>query len=37
MQAIYLIRFGELALKGGNRGFFEKMLKINIRKNLAPD
>jgi len=35
MQAIYLIRFGELALKGDNRGFFEKMLKINIRKNLG--
>jgi len=35
MQAIYLIRFGEIALKGDNRIFFEKMLKLNMRKNLG--
>ena len=35
MQAIYLIRVGELALKGDNRSFFEKKLKQNIRKNLG--
>jgi len=33
-RAIYLIRFGEIALKGDNRSFFEKMLKRNIRKNI---
>ncbi len=35
MQAIYLIRFGEIALKGDNRIFFEKMLKLNMKKNLG--
>jgi len=35
MQAIYLIRFGELALKGQNRSFFEKLLKLSIRKNIG--
>lgn len=35
MHVIYLIRVGEISLKGDNRSFFEKRLKTNIRKNLS--
>ena len=31
-----LVRYGELALKGGNRGHFEKSLALNIRAALEP-
>jgi thiamine biosynthesis protein ThiI len=34
MAAIYLIRIGELSLKGENRIFFEKKLKSSIRKKV---
>lgn len=34
MAAIYLIRLGELSLKGDNRIFFEKKLKSSIRKKM---
>ncbi len=34
MDKLYLIKIGEIALKGGNRSFFEKRLKKNIRSNL---
>src|SRR6056297_2469526 len=36
MFITYLIRPGELTLKGGNRNYFEKLLKRNIRKALKP-
>jgi tRNA uracil 4-sulfurtransferase len=35
-ERIYLIRFGELSLKGENRGFFEKLLRKNIKRKLQP-
>ncbi len=35
-ETLFLIRFGELSLKGENRGFFEKRLRRNIRKKLQP-
>lgn len=35
-ETLYLIRFGELSLKGENRGFFEKRLRKNIRRKLQP-
>lgn len=35
-KALYLIRIGELSLKKGNRGFFEKQLRRNIRKKIKP-
>ena len=31
-----LVRYGELALKGGNRGHFEKSLALNIQEALEP-
>lgn len=31
----YLIKAGELSIKGGNRPFFLKILKANLRRNLA--
>jgi len=31
-----LVRYGELALKGGNRGFFEQRLADNMKRQLAP-
>lgn len=34
MEKVILIRFGEIFLKGKNRGFFEKALLNNIRKAL---
>ncbi|MCL2556624.1 MAG: tRNA 4-thiouridine(8) synthase ThiI [Firmicutes bacterium] len=33
-ERVILIRYGELFLKGANRGFFEKMLKDDIRQKL---
>jgi len=33
-MSLLLIRFGEIALKGKNRGFFEKSLTDNIRRSL---
>ncbi len=35
MQKIILIRFGEIFLKGKNRGYFERLLQENIQKTLA--
>lgn len=34
-QLLYLIRLGELCLKGGNRAYFEKRLRNNIKRNLS--
>lgn len=34
MQTLYLVRIGEIALKKGNRDFFEKSLRRNIEKAL---
>jgi thiamine biosynthesis protein ThiI len=34
-RVLYLVRLGEIYLKGANRGFFEKLLKRNIRRKLA--
>ncbi len=34
MNRLYLIKIGEIALKGGNRNFFEKRLKKNIKLSL---
>lgn len=34
MENAIVIRFGEIHLKGKNRGFFEKLLKENIKKTL---
>lgn len=34
MRQAVIIRYGEIHLKGKNRGFFEKMLKENIKKTL---
>ncbi|MBQ8426031.1 MAG: tRNA 4-thiouridine(8) synthase ThiI [Clostridia bacterium] len=34
MKKVILIRFGEIFLKGKNRGFFEKTLVTNIRESL---
>ncbi|MEG1849838.1 MAG: THUMP domain-containing protein, partial [Oscillospiraceae bacterium] len=36
MKEIILLKYGELALKGGNRGTFEKRLVKNIRRRLEP-
>jgi thiamine biosynthesis protein ThiI len=33
---LYLVRLGEISLKGQNRGFFEKKLKDNIKYKLRP-
>jgi thiamine biosynthesis protein ThiI len=35
VQSLYLIKYGELTLKGGNRGKFERRLCANIRHQLA--
>jgi thiamine biosynthesis protein ThiI len=35
MQDLYLIKYGELTLKGGNRGRFEHRLCLNIRRQLG--
>jgi len=35
MEALYLIKYGELTLKGGNRGRFERRLCLNIRRQLG--
>lgn len=32
----YLIKVGEISLKGGNRGFFERLLRKNLREMMAP-
>jgi thiamine biosynthesis protein ThiI len=34
METLFLLKIGELALKGGNRGFFESMLKKNLKRAL---
>jgi thiamine biosynthesis protein ThiI len=34
MEDRYLIKVGEISLKGGNRSFFERRLKENIRRAL---
>ena len=34
MEKVILIRFGEIFLKGKNRGFFEKVLVENIKEKL---
>ncbi|MCF7915355.1 MAG: tRNA 4-thiouridine(8) synthase ThiI [Spirochaetaceae bacterium] len=34
MNAIYLIKFGEISLKKENRNFYEKKLKSNLRRNI---
>ena len=34
MEKVILIRYGEIFLKGKNRGFFEKTLLLNIRSQL---
>lgn len=34
MEAVYLIKIGEITLKGENRGFFERTLKNNIKRRL---
>ena len=36
MDILYLLKIGEIALKGGNRGFFEKLLKKNILNSVKP-
>ena len=35
-MALYLIKLGEISLKGLNRGFFEKKLKNNIKLKIHP-
>jgi thiamine biosynthesis protein ThiI len=37
MQSLYLIKYGELQLKGQNRGQFERRLCANIRRALGAD
>ena len=36
MESLYLISFGEIALKGENRPFFERILMQRIKKALRP-
>ncbi len=36
MSDLYLIKIGEIALKKGNKSFFERQLKNNIKKILRP-
>ncbi|MDD5110952.1 MAG: tRNA 4-thiouridine(8) synthase ThiI [Candidatus Altiarchaeota archaeon] len=36
-QSCVLVRYGEIALKGGNKGMFERRLKDNIKKMLERD
>ena len=33
---LYLIKEGEISLKGGNRNLFEKQLRHNIKNKLRP-
>jgi len=35
-STLYLVRLGEISLKGLNRDFFEKRLKLNIKAKLKP-
>ncbi|MCQ2771451.1 MAG: tRNA 4-thiouridine(8) synthase ThiI [Clostridia bacterium] len=35
MKEIILLKFGELALKGANRDFFEKILRNNLKRRVA--
>ena len=35
MRKVILIRFGEIFLKGKNRGYFEKTLVKNIKESLS--
>ncbi len=35
-STLYLVRLGEISLKGLNRDFFEKRLKLNIKAKLRP-
>ena len=34
MKKIILCKFGEIALKGANRAYFEKLLKVEIKRRL---
>ena len=34
MKKIILCKFGEIALKGANRAYFEKLLKVELKKRL---
>lgn len=36
MNDLWLIKFGEISLKKGNRAYFERLLKENIRKKVQP-
>ena len=36
MSELFLVKMGELALKGGNRQFFERKLRANLRHALKP-
>ena len=36
MDRLYLIKEGEISLKGGNRGLFEKRLRQNIKDKIRP-
>ena len=36
MESLYLISFGEIALKGENRPFFERILMQRIKQALRP-
>jgi thiamine biosynthesis protein ThiI len=36
-QTCVLVRYGEIALKGANKGMFERRLKDNIRRILERD
>ena len=35
MKKVIIIRYGEIFLKGANRGYFEKALVDNIKKSLT--
>lgn len=37
MSCLYIIKVGEICLKGGNRTIFEKRLFQNIKRKLSPD
>ena len=36
MKKILLCKYGEIALKGANRAYFEKLLKVELKKRLRP-
>ena len=36
MKMIILCKYGEIALKGANRAYFEKLLKVELKKRLRP-